>query len=72
MEGWHFITGSGRETFVRLAACFLCAAGAISNEEVIWVARHARQNVCRFGCGDVSVGSARLFPLVFVCYIDFC
>lgn len=29
--------GSGRETFVRLATCFLRAAGAISREEVTWV-----------------------------------
>ena len=30
-------SGSGRETFVRLATCFLRAAGAISREEVTWV-----------------------------------
>ncbi|CAK9028484.1 ESX-1 secretion system protein EccA1 (ESX conserved component A1) (Type VII secretion system protein EccA1) (T7SS protein EccA1) [Durusdinium trenchii] len=29
--------GAGRETFVRLATCFLRAAGAISREEVSWV-----------------------------------
>ncbi|CAE7223281.1 spoVK [Symbiodinium microadriaticum] len=29
--------GAGRETFVRLATCFLRAAGAISREEVVWV-----------------------------------
>ena len=29
--------GSGREIFVRLATCFLRAAGAISREEVTWV-----------------------------------
>ena len=28
--------GAGRETFVRLATCFLRAAGAISREEVVW------------------------------------
>ncbi|CAE8651382.1 unnamed protein product, partial [Polarella glacialis] len=29
--------GAGRETFVRLATCFLRAAGTISREEIVWV-----------------------------------
>ncbi|CAK0815826.1 unnamed protein product [Prorocentrum cordatum] len=29
--------GAGRETFVRLAACFLRACGTISREELVWV-----------------------------------
>ncbi|CAJ1421534.1 unnamed protein product [Effrenium voratum] len=38
--------GSGRETFVRLATCFLRAAGAISREEVVWV---DAQELCEKG-----------------------